>query len=312
MSSIPSRALFLRRRVRMGSQSIANIIDKQDWIDATSDPVQKLVKQTLRQSRPAKDFLHGTWLGHPLHPVLTDIPIGAWTLAMMLDAFEAMSGRAELRAGADFAIGAGLLGAVGSAVTGLTDWSETDFRAKRVGFVHALFNIAATSLYTASWIMRKRRSTRRSGVALSMIAYAVANGGAYLGGHLVYAEQIGVDHTATADATKPEKFTTVMKVADLAEDKPTRVTAEGVAIVLVKRGERIYALTATCPHLGGPLDEGKLVGDAIQCPWHQSKLALDDGHIVGGPTTFPARCFDVRVRLGAIQVRAGSKHAAGD
>ena len=86
----------------------------------------------------------------------------------------------------------------------------------------------------------------------------------------------------------------------------------GVAVVLEKRGERIFALTATCPHLGGPLDEGTLLGDVIQCPWHQSELALEDGHIVAGPTTFPARCFDVRVNVGEIQVRAASKHAAGD
>jgi len=296
----------------MGSQTIANIIDKQTWIDAAGDPVQKVVKETLRQAMPVKDFLHGTWLGHPLHPVLTDIPVGAWTLAMMLDAFEAMSGREELGAGADFAIGVGLLGAVASAVTGIADWSETDFRAKKVGVVHALFNVAATTLYTASWIMRGRKKTRRSGVGLSTLAYMLASGGAYLGGHLVFAEQIGVDHTATSDATQPEKFTTVMKVADLADDKPTRVVAEGIAICLVKRGDKIFGITDTCPHLGGPLSEGKLVGDAIECPWHQSQLALEDGSIVSGPTTYPARCFDVRVRAGEIQVRAASKQAAGD
>jgi nitrite reductase/ring-hydroxylating ferredoxin subunit/uncharacterized membrane protein len=289
--------------------TIATIIDKQPWIDSASDPVQKAVKSALRQSGPLKDFLHGTWLGHPLHPVMTDIPVGAWTLAMVLDAFEAMSARKELRAGADFAVGVGLLGAVASAVTGITDWSETDYRAKKVGFVHAAMNIAATSLYTASWIMRGRRTTRRSGVALSMLGYIVAGGGAYLGGHLVFGEQIGVDHTATADSTKPEKFTSVMKDADLKEDKPTRVEADGVAILLVKRGERIYALTETCPHLGGPLSEGKLVGGAIECPWHQSKLSLADGSIVSGPTTHPARCFEVRIRKGEIQVRAAPKKA---
>lgn len=288
----------------MGSQSIANVIDKQTWIDAASDPIHNVVKDTLRETGALKDLLHGVWLGHPLHPVLTDVPVGAWTLAIMLDAFEAMSGRKELGAGADFAIGAGLLGAVGAAVTGLADWSETDYRAKKIGFVHALMNVAATSLYTASWIMRKRRKTRQSGVALSMLGYAIASGGAYLGGHLVFGEQIGVDHTATADVGKPEDFTTVAKLADLADDTPKRVVAEGVAIVLVKRGTRVYAITATCPHLGGPLDEGKVVGNSIQCPWHQSELGLDDGRVVCGPTTYPARVFDVRVENGEIQVRA--------
>lgn len=77
-----------------------------------------------------------------------------------------------------------------------------------------------------------------------------------------------------------------------------------MAIVLVKRNGTIHALTETCPHLGGPLSEGKLVGDAIQCPWHRSELALADGHVVNGPTAFPARCFDVRVQDGYIEVRA--------
>jgi nitrite reductase/ring-hydroxylating ferredoxin subunit/uncharacterized membrane protein len=287
----------------MAAEAIANVIDKQGWIEPASDPIQKFLKQFLGDARSIKDALHGTWLGHPLHPVLTDVPVGAWTLAMALDAFEAMTGRRELGTGADFAIGAGLLGALGSAVTGIVDWTEIDGRAKKVGFVHALLNVAATSLYTASWILRKRRSSRQSGVALSMLGYLVAGSGAYLGGHLVFGEQIGVDHTATADSTKPEKFTNVMKAADLAENKPTRVVVDGVAILLLKRDDLIFAISETCPHLGGPLSEGKIVGDAIECPWHGSQLALSDGHVVSGPTTFPARCYDVRVRLGEIQVR---------
>jgi nitrite reductase/ring-hydroxylating ferredoxin subunit len=170
--------------------------------------------------------------------------------------------------------------------------------------VHGLLNVVATTLYTTSFFMRKGRGTRSKGVALSMLGYAVASSAAYLGGHLTFGEQIGVDHTATADSNKPEKFVRVMKAEDLRENKPTRVEADGVAVLLVKRGDRIFALTETCPHLGGPLSEGKLVGDAIQCPWHGSELALEDGHVVNGPTTFPARCFDVRVRAGNIEVRS--------
>jgi nitrite reductase/ring-hydroxylating ferredoxin subunit/uncharacterized membrane protein len=296
----------------MDLENVANAIDKQKWIDAGSDPVQKVVRSALQQSGPLKDFLHGTWFGHPLHPALIAVPVGAWTLALTLDAVESISGRKELRAGADFAVGAGVIGALASAVTGLADWSETDFRAKKIGFVHAVANIAATSLYAASWILRGRRGSRRTGVALSTLGYLLASGGAYLGGHLVFGEQVGVDHTATADATKPEEFTSAMKSTDLHEDKPTRAVADGVAILLVKRGERIYAITETCPHLGGPLSEGKLVGGAIQCPWHGSQLALKDGSVVCGPTVYPARCFEVRVRGGYIQVRAASKQAVAD
>lgn len=282
----------------MGSEVIVNAIAQQDWIDGVADPLQKAVRESL--PRDIKNALHGTWLGHPLHPVLTDVPVGAWTVAAVLD----MIGAEE---GAGVAIGIGLLGAVGSAVTGLTDWSETEDRARKVGVVHAALNVIATGMYTASFFMRKSRRRRQGAVAMSMLGYAISGAAAYLGGHLVFGEQIGVDHTATADSRKPEKFRQVMAAAELREDKPAYVEAEGVGIVLVKRGERIFALTNTCPHLGGPLAEGKLVGDAIQCPWHQSELALEDGHVVNGPTTFPARCFDVRVRAGQIEVRARSE-----
>jgi nitrite reductase/ring-hydroxylating ferredoxin subunit/uncharacterized membrane protein len=286
----------------MGTESLANTIGRQDWLDSIGDPLQKTIRETL--PRELKNALHGTWLGHPLHPALTDVPVGAWTAAMALDALESLSGRKELRAGADAAIAIGLVGAVGSAITGLTDWSETDGRGKRVGLTHGLLNIAATALYTASYAMRKRKSSRQRGVALSMLGYAIASASAYLGGHLTLGEQVGVDHTATADSGKPEKFVAVMKESDLEANTPTRVEAEGVAVLLVKRHDRIFAITETCPHLGGPLSEGKLVGDAIRCPWHMSELALDDGHVVNGPTAFPARCFEVRVREGNIEVRA--------
>jgi len=286
----------------MGMEGLINAIARQPGLEELADVLQKAVRGAL--PREVKNALHGIWLGHPLHPALVDVPLGAWTVALVLDALEGLSGRSELREGADAAVAVGLIGAVGSAITGLADWSETDDRAKKVGAVHGLLNVAAAAMYATSYVLRKQKSSRQTAVSLSMLGYAVGMSSAYLGGHLVFGEQVGVDHTATADQKKPEKYTAVLAVDDLAEEKPTRVEADGVAVVLVKRGRQIYALTATCPHLGGPLDEGKIVGDAIQCPWHNSELALEDGHVVNGPTAFPARCFDVRVRKGQIEVRA--------
>jgi nitrite reductase/ring-hydroxylating ferredoxin subunit/uncharacterized membrane protein len=288
----------------MANEALLDAIANQPGLEEVANVVQKAVRGAL--PREFKNALHGTWLGHPLHPALVAVPLGAWTAALVLDALESLSGRRELRAGADAAVAVGLIGAAGAAVTGLTDWSETDDRGKRIGAVHGLLNVAATALYTASYVMRRTKSSRPTGVALSMLGFAVSSAAGYLGGHLVFGEQVGVDHTATADSRKPENWVAVMADRSLRHDTPARVEAEGVAIVLVKRGERIFALTETCPHLGGPLSEGKLVGDAIQCPWHRSELALDDGHVVNGPTTFPARCFDVRVRDGQIEVRVHS------
>jgi len=260
--------------------------------------VQKLVREALQG--PIKNFLHGTWLGHPLHPVLTDIPVGAWTAALFYDLV------GEERA-ADIAIGVGLVGALGSAVTGLTDWSETDDRARSVGLVHGTLNVVATALYTASLLMRKEKTSRQSAIALSTLGYATAFASAYLGGHLVFSEQVGVDHTATADLKKPETYTRAMKAEDLKEKKPAKAEVDGVTVLLVRRGEDIFAITETCPHAGGPLSEGKLTDDVIECPWHGSQFRVEDGSVVNGPSAYAARCFDVRVRGGYIEVRAAKR-----
>jgi nitrite reductase/ring-hydroxylating ferredoxin subunit/uncharacterized membrane protein len=286
----------------LSTKEIVTQIGDNKSLQEASEPIQKAVRAAVPGD--IKNFLHGTWLGHPLHPVLTDIPVGAWTAAIALDALGELGGGENCGKAADVAIGVGLVGAVASAVTGITDWAETDDRARSIGLVHGILNVVATTLYTGSLLMRKRKSSRSSGVALSMLGYATACASAYLGGHLVFGEQVGVDHTATADQKKPEKFTRAMKAEELKENTPTKAVVDGVAVLLVKHGDQIHALTETCPHLGGPLSEGKIVGDAIECPWHGSQLALDDGHVVNGPTAYPARCFDVRVRGGYIEVRA--------
>src|SRR6185436_9420588 len=183
-----------------------------------------------------------------------------------------------------------------------TDWSETDGRAKRIGAAHGVLNLSATSLYAISLALRK--SSRQKAIGFSLIAFGVAMTAAYLGGHLVYGEQVGVDHTATADQDQPKKYTAVLDADDLAEGKPVKAVADGVGIVLVKRGDTIHALRDTCTHLGGSLSEGKVEGDGIRCPWHGSRFCLADGRVLDGPAVFPERLFDVRVRDGRIEVRA--------
>ena len=287
----------------VAKETIVEFIDGQDWVRETADAVQGPVRDAFKQLGPWKDFLHGKWLGHALHPVLTDIPIGAWTTALAMDAVQMMTGSDGMAGASDLAIGIGLAGAAGSAITGLADWSETDGRAKNVGIVHGMLNLGAAGLYTASLIARRGKSRQR-GVALSMLGYAVASFSAYLGGHLVFGEQIGVDHTATPDQGQPKKFTPVMRASDLKERKPVRVDVEDAAVLLVRTGDTINALTNTCTHLGGPLHEGKLEGDSIRCPWHGSRFCLTDGAVLDGPATFDERVFEVRVRDGQIEVRA--------
>jgi nitrite reductase/ring-hydroxylating ferredoxin subunit/uncharacterized membrane protein len=290
--------------LRMGTNGIITGITRQDWLEPAEERLQKLLHATFasggRGGQKIKNVLHGTWLGHPLHVILTDVPIGAWTGALVFDFLELSSGRKEFAAAADASITLGLIGAAGAAITGLTDWQDVDPPARRVGLVHGLLNLMGTSLFLASRVMRKRRS-RSSGRRLAILGYTVATAAAYLGGNLVYEQQIGVDHTSGEKL--PEDFETVLPESDLPDGKLKRADYNGVPILLVRRGKRIFALAETCSHLGGPLAEGKLSGNSVQCPWHGSRFALEDGRVLDGPAVHPQPCLESRIRNGKIEVR---------
>jgi nitrite reductase/ring-hydroxylating ferredoxin subunit/uncharacterized membrane protein len=250
-----------------------------------------------------EDALNGVWLGHALHPAVTDIPLGAWTVAAALDAVEAATGRADFAPGADAAVAIGLAGAVGSAVTGLTQWYPLQGPPRKLGAAHALLNVTATTLFAASYVLR-RGGNRGAGRLLGWLGLGVVSAGAYLGGALVYEQRLGVDHAPREGL--PRDFVPVLAEANLPRDKPTRARAGEIPIVLVRPagGGENFALAEPCSHLGGPLAKGTLEGDCIACPWHGSRFRLQDGSVAGGPATFPQPCFETRVRDGQIEVRA--------
>jgi nitrite reductase/ring-hydroxylating ferredoxin subunit/uncharacterized membrane protein len=289
------------KHLRQVGEAAVEAIERQDWLDAVGDRLQSAVAAAFQiggdAGRRVRDFLHGTWLGHPLHPALTDIPLGAWATALALDAVGDKD-RGMARA-ADAAIGIGIVGAVGAAVTGLTDWQHTTGGDRRLGLGHAMLNTTALALYVTSFALR-RSGARGLGRGVSVLGFLLAGGAAYFGGTLVYKKRIGVDH-----ARRPEwtDFVPVLAEGELQQATARKVEARGVPIVLVRRGDRIHALAEACAHLGGPLAEGRVEGDAIRCPWHGSLFALEDGRVLEGPSTFPQTCFEVRVRGGQIEVR---------
>jgi nitrite reductase/ring-hydroxylating ferredoxin subunit/uncharacterized membrane protein len=289
----------------MASDTAIQIIERQHWLEPLADRLQSSLNDGFAAAGPAgqqvANTLHGVWLGHPLHPVLTDVPLGSWTAAAVLDAVEEVSGHGAFGRGADAAIGIGIIGALGSAITGLTDWRHTDGRARHIGLTHGLLNLGALALYTASFFLRRGRA-RRAGRGMALLGYLVANTAAYLGGHLVYGEQVGVDHTAAQ--RPPEGFVPVLSEAELSDNQLRRVTANGMPVLLLRRGERIYAIAETCTHQGGPLAEGKLEDLSVICPWHGSRFALEDGRVLDGPSTFPQPCFETRIHHRRIEVRA--------
>jgi nitrite reductase/ring-hydroxylating ferredoxin subunit/uncharacterized membrane protein len=275
------------------------------------EKLQKLLDKALyANGRPSaqkiRNFLNGTWLGEPLHVVLKDVPIGAWTVAIIFDALDLVRNKREFSLAADTSIAIGLLGAAGAAVTGIADWSDVDPPARRLGLVHGLLNVGVTTLFTTSLIFRKRES-RTAGRISAALGYGLLSLAAHLGGKMVYEQRVGVDRTA--GEAFPKDFVAVLPEAKLAESAPTRAIYQGVSILLVRRGERIFAMANTCSHFSGPLSEGKFVGDSIVCPYHASRFALDDGRVLDGPAVHPQPCLEVRIRNGQIEVRKPSAKA---
>jgi nitrite reductase/ring-hydroxylating ferredoxin subunit/uncharacterized membrane protein len=280
-------------------------VARQEWLDPASDSVQRVVGDALHPPGRAgawlDNVLNGTWLGHPLHPVVTDVPVGAWTVGLLLDGLETLTPKKELAAGADAANWIGIAGALGAAVTGLAQWQYTVDRQKRLGMAHALLNTGALALYSASAVLRAC-GRRGAGKLAALLGYAVVAASAYIGGDLVYAEHIGVSHVP--EESPPAEFTPALPEAELPEGAMVRVAVGGVPILLARQNGTIYAISAVCAHLGGPLEEGTLNADcSVTCPWHGSRFALDDGRLLNGPATFPQPHYETRVRSRQIEVR---------
>jgi nitrite reductase/ring-hydroxylating ferredoxin subunit/uncharacterized membrane protein len=285
---------------------IIDALEQQDWLDRVSQAAQQAVQQLIKAGGPiahkVENNLHGTGLGHPIHPAITDIPLGAWTVALAFDMIETLNGDDSLAAGADSAIMIGLVGAVSAASTGIADWQTLDTKPLRIGFLHGLLNITATLLYAASLLLR-RSGDRAAGRGLAFAGYSIALTAAYLGGDLVYRDRIGVSHANPV--WTPLKFKQVLKDDELAEGELRRVDVGDRAIMLARQGGTVYALDDHCSHLGGPLSEGSLEDGGVRCPWHGSCFRLADGNPIDGPAAIPQPCFETRVRAGHIEVRAG-------
>jgi nitrite reductase/ring-hydroxylating ferredoxin subunit/uncharacterized membrane protein len=285
--------------------AIARVAEEQTWIDSLAKPFQKWVLQLFGQPdeprRKLKDALNGTWLGHALHPLFTDVPLGSWSGTLLLDLLWLADEDEGMARGADTTLGLGLLGAMAAALTGVADWSDLYDTDMRVGFLHGLLNGSATLAYLTSWLLR-RSGRRRAGIAVSTVGYLTALFSAYLGGELVFAKGSGVNHTAFESGS--DEYVAVMAANDLVEGKLTRVEVAGIPAVLLKQGSTIYAIGATCTHQGGPLDEGSLKeGEIVECPWHGSRFHLCDGSVVNGPAVYAQPRFAVRVRERTVELR---------
>jgi nitrite reductase/ring-hydroxylating ferredoxin subunit/uncharacterized membrane protein len=269
---------------------------------AALDPVADVLEGAVRSlPRPFRDFLDGVWLGAPLHPPLTDVPLGSWTAATVFDALDVMRGDDELAGAADAALGLGVLAALPTALTGLNDWSYLRGDAKRTGTVHALLNTTGLALNIASLVVR-RTGSRGLGRGLSAAAYCGALFAAHLGGELSFG--LGVRVNRTAFESPEHEWHAVLAEGELEGSEMKRVEFDDEPVLVARAGDgRICAIAARCTHLGGPLDEGRRDGDRVICPWHGSTFELCSGEVVSGPAVFPQPVYESRLREGRIELR---------
>jgi nitrite reductase/ring-hydroxylating ferredoxin subunit/uncharacterized membrane protein len=250
-----------------------------------------------------KNLMHGTTVaGHPLHPALSDVPVGAWTVAVIADWLFVATGRIPPVAG-DLALALGIAAALLAAASGYTDFHETYAQERRMAMTHGLLMTLIVVVMLLSLGMRLwgGHASRLPAIELSTLGWLMTLFGAYIGGHLTFGLGTVVNHNAFVDG--PAEYTRVGAPSDFPEGKLVRIDAGGLPTLVVRVQGTLQAIGAVCSHAGGPLDEGKLDGDVVTCPWHGSRFCVADGRVKGGPATFNQPPLVVRERDGAVEVK---------
>ncbi|GAT79705.1 (2Fe-2S)-binding protein [Streptomyces sp. F-3] len=235
--------------------------------------------------------------GHPLHPLMVQVPMGTWLSAAVLDLFPGRSREAGLL------VGVGLATAAPAALAGTVDWAELHRRQQRTGLVHALANATAVGLYAASLACRLKGRTG-AGRALGFLGLTAAGAGGMLGGHLAYRQASGANHAEEIPYVVTEGWHRIGAVAEFPAGRPVRRSVDDVPVLVVREsGGTLHALADRCSHLAGPLSEGTVADRCVRCPWHGSVFRLSDGWNVRGPATAPQPAFDTRIVDGHVEVR---------
>ncbi|MFF3500912.1 Rieske 2Fe-2S domain-containing protein [Streptomyces sp. NPDC003247] len=267
--------------------------------DPRADPLIDALRTGVR-SLPlgrGRDVLHGRWLGHPVHPLMVQVPVGSWLSAAVLDLRPGRSREAGLL------VGVGLAAAVPAALAGAVDWAELHREQARVGLVHALANGAAVGLYATSLAHRLGGRTG-AGRTYGFLGLTAVGLGGLLGGHLAYRQASGANHAEEVPHVVRDVWHRVGGVSEFPAGQPVRRVVDDVPVLVVREsGGTVHALAERCSHLAGPLSEGTVADGCVRCPWHGSVFRLSDGWNVRGPATAPQPAFDTRIRDGHVEVR---------
>ena len=284
------------------------IVDALPFLDRVAESLQPKVQGAVEAGgTPARNVLDGVWLEAPLHPALTDVPVGSWTAAIVFDGLDVATDSRVMKNAADASLAFGVAGALGAAVTGLSDWRYLSGGSRRMGIAHALLNTVGLVLIIISLVLRAT-GRRNAGRLASLSGYSVAGMAAHLGGELSYHYGLRVDRNVV-QGTGPDEFLPVLDEEDLPQGGMRRVSVNGAEILLSRSaGGAICAISSVCGHFGGPLEQGDREGDTVVCPWHGSRFELCTGRVIDGPAIFPQPLYETRVRDGKIEVRAEAKN----
>jgi nitrite reductase/ring-hydroxylating ferredoxin subunit len=270
------------------------------WI---ADVVNAFYRVLGRPGKLLQDFLNGSWLGHSLHPVLTDVVVGGSTVAVGLEVLR-WFGVTGLVAAQAWTLLLTWLAALATIVTGLTDYKDTATGDERnLAGTHGLINIVASIGFFVAWLAYLGGDPGTLGPVLLIASYLVLSVGAFIGGHVVFKYGYMVNHNAFSRGNRAREFTAVLPLADLPDGTPTKAALGATGLVLVRRGDLVYALKETCSHAGGPLAEGHLEGDTVVCPWHASSFRLDDGTVRHGPATSRQVAYAARINGDQVEVQ---------
>lgn len=283
---------------------LSNVPQYKKQAHSISRGVHNWVLKGGKPRRQAADLLHGTWLGHPLHSVLTDMTIGAWVCSFVLDLLSLNGRSRSIQRSADTLLNLGNATATTTALAGLTDYSTIPDRAVTTGATHALLNTFVLGVSLTSAVLRKK-GKREQGILLSSLSSSILLISAWLGGELAYRYKVGV--SKIPEPAEPGKWHPTIQEQDLPEMTPKRVEVEGSPVLLYRYQGQVYAIGAVCGHDGGRLEEGTFEGYCVTCPLHQSVYDLRDGSIVHGPTTYAEPQYEVRVREGRLEIRLVEK-----
>ncbi len=292
----------------MGETISQRIVDALPFLDRIADDVQPKVQEAVEAGgTTARNVLDGVWFETPLHPALTDVPVGSWTAALIFDGLDAATGSRAMKNAADASLAVGVVGALGAATAGLSDWRYLSGGSRRMGVAHGLLNTIALLLNVISLVLRA--AGRRNAGRLAFLAgYSISGAAAHLGGELSYNYGLRVNRNVF-QGSGPDGFTPVLDEEELPQDGMRRVEADGAGILLSRSSSgNICAISATCSHFGGPLEQGDREGDTVVCPLLRSRFVLCSGQTIDGPAVFPQSRYEVRVRDGKIEVKAAEEN----